>query len=720
MKTLPCSQWRFVSLLLAAFASVSFWVEAASATGVLLPPPLISLRASVPETREPFCDPAICDAAPPPPGVFVLSRKGGDLARELSVMILVSGSASNGVDFARLPGFVQFRAGSETAELYVEAAYDLKAEGDESVVVQVLPDPTMGPIERYRVDPAQSVARVIIYDNETPGVSVVGIEAISPIAEETSFPYRRLAFRGRFAIARTGPVDDSLTCFVTYGGSATPDVDYPALPWVVTIPAGTNRVEIEVEPKHDEVAEPIEFIDAQLSECPPFPLLMPCRLLNIDPAHAMARVFIRDDGITTASVAITAPRSGEEFKAGAPIPITATAIDLEGAMTHIEFFDDGRKIGESTIFFIREPDPGTPIYHEFVWTGAAAGLHTLTAVGIEATGAKVQSLPVSITVGGGLPVVSIEATYAETSEPSPLIRVRPGLFSLRRTGDASAPLRVWMRYSGTATSGADYAALPAIVEFPAGALSVELQVVAMQDERVEGDETVIAALTLSPLAVIPNYQIDPTHAEARIVIHDQPPAPVPNVVSIVAIDPFAREGTSSAGLVDTATFVVTRTGNANSPLLVRYALSGTASNLVDYETLSGSLTIPAGERRARLVIKPVDDRRVEPVETVVARLVSDDALLAGYEVGFPGRAAAIIVDNDRLRPPCLRLPDGLFNFCLPVLSGDCFRVEVTGDFKEWTAVCVVPVDSGVAHFVDPDAPRFGRRFYRFVPVPCDP
>ena len=170
MKALPCSQWRVVALLLAAMVSVSFWVVAASATGVLFPSPLISLRASAPETREPFCDPAICDAAPPSPGVFVLTRKGGDMARELSVSIIVNGSASNGVDYASVPGFVQVRAGSETAELYVEAAYDLKLEGDESVVVQVLPDPTMGPSERYRVEPAQSVARVIIYDNETSGV----------------------------------------------------------------------------------------------------------------------------------------------------------------------------------------------------------------------------------------------------------------------------------------------------------------------------------------------------------------------------------------------------------------------------------------------------------------------------------------------------------------------------------------------------------------------
>ena len=714
MKTLPCSQSRAVALLILTMVFVCAAVKGASATGLVVPSPLISILASVPETREPFCDPAICDAAPPPPGVFVLTRKGGDLARELSVMILASGSASNGIDYAALPGFVQFRAGSETAELYVEAAYDLLAEGDESVLVQVQPDLSMGPIERYRLDPAQAKARVIIHDNESSGVPMVGIEAISPIAEETSFPYRRLAFRGRLAITRTGPVEDSLTLFVLYGGSATPEVDCSALPWLVTIPAGTNRVEIEIEPKQDEVAEPIEFIDAQLSECPPPPLLLPCRLLNIDPAHATARVFVRDDGITTASIAITAPRNGEQFSAGAPILITATAIDLDGAMTHVDFFDDGKKIGDSTILFFREPDPGTPIYHEFVWTDASVGLHTLSASGVNAAGETIKSLPVSITVGGGLPVVSIEATVAQTSEPSPLIRVRPGEFTLRRTGDVSAALQVWMGYVGTATGGEDYAALPPTVEFPAGASSVELQVVAIQDDRKEGDETVVAALAFSPLAVIPNYQFDPAQEEARVVIHDQPATPVRSVVSIVAVDPFAREGTNSAA------FVVTRTGNANFPLVVRYALSGTASNSVDYETVPGWLTIPAGEHRARLLIKPLEDHQIDPVETVIVTLDEGDVLFAGYEIGFPGRAAAIIVDNDLLRPPCLRLPGGLFNFCQPVFGADCFRIEVTADFKEWTAICTVPSDFGFAHFVDPDAPNAERRFYRAVPVACEP
>ena len=846
MKTPKLS--RFV-LLFAALGMVSLSSWAAENPADV---PIISLRATVPETREPFCDPAICDAAPPPPGVFVVSRHGGDLARELSVFLTYEGTASNGVDYAERPHFVSFRAGVSAVELFVEAAYDRRVEGDETVIARLLPDPSLGPMERYRLDPLQSVARVLIHDHETPVVPVVSIEATSPVAEETSHPYRRLPLRGRFTIARTGPTNDALPVFVHYSGTATSGVDYPALPWFVSIPAGVQRVELEVVPDPDGVAEPIEILEAQLSPCPPLtdpPLGLPCYFVNIDPARSNARLFLRDDGLTTASLELTAPRDGMEFSPGQPIRVAATAIDLEGAITHVEFFDADTKIGESLIFFIVQPEPGTPIYHEFEWTGAAAGPHELTARAVNAAGLRVVSPPVTIHVSDGLPVVSLEATVPETAEPSPTTRVHPGVFTLRRTGAVTNPLRVWVHYGGTATPGSDYTTPPNVVEFPADAASVEVQVVSLDDELVEDDETVTGELTPSPLGIPPHYRIDPVNNRARVVIHDSeapvvpvvsirattptttepcpvclvapgvftisrtgptndplhvlyrlggtatnggdyqglsgqaiipagqdsvpvlvlgvldnlvegnetvvaqlyvpevviaiyppPPPPYhvdpehgeatvtirdypftpPPVVSIVATDPLAREGTNASGAVNTATFVVTRSGPTNSPLAVHFTLGGTAVPDLDYPAPSSPLLIPAGQRRARLVITPRDDHHAEPIETVVVTLVAVDATPASYTVGFPRRAAAIIVDNDRPHPPCLLLPDGLFNFCLPVASGDCFRVEVTRDFQAWTPLGTVPANEGHAHFVDPDAPGHAHRFYRFVPGPCEP
>jgi Bacterial Ig domain/Calx-beta domain len=559
-------------------------------------------------------------------------------------------------------------------------------------------------------------------DDPGPPGSVVSIEASSPIAEESSNPLRRMPFRGRFTISRTGPTEQGLPIFVHYGGTARPGVDYPALPWRVTIPAGTNRIEIEVVPNVDRVPEPIETVEATLSECPPPtdpPMGIPCYIANIDPAHASARVYIRDDGVTTASLAVTAPADGAEFSEGTPIPIAAKAVDLEGAITHVDFFDDELKIGESTISFFRQPDPGTPIDHPFEWRGASAGIHSLTVRGLNAAGSAVTSAPVRIRVGEGLPVVSIEATVSETAEPSLTTRIRPGLLTLRRTGDTSKRLRVWMRYSGTARSGTDYTPLPTVVEFPRGAASAEVLVAPLEDEGIEGDETMLAEITPSPLGVPPAYRIDPVNRQARVVIHDSTPPTLP-MVTLYAADPFAREAADTVARLNTATFVVRRAGPTSHPLEVRFKLGGSAVNGEDYQAIASPLTIPAGQRSARIVIQPIDDHRPEPVESVVVTLLDNGGAERGYVLGRPHRAAAIILDNDQPRPPSIRLPDGLFNVCVPMGTNLFFRVESTQDFKVWTPICTLPSDEGMAHFIDPDASASHQQFYRLVPVASEP
>jgi hypothetical protein len=332
-----------------------------------------------------------------------------------------------------------------------------------------------------------------------------------------------------------------------------------------------------------------------------------------------------------------------------------------------------------------------------------------------------------------MPVVSIRATRPETSEPvcppdtclAPT--PAPGVFTVsRRGGDMTRALTVLLRYGGSALPRADYDPLPERVEIPAGQESVELDVVARFDEAMEGDESVVAALQPDPsLGAIGWYRIDPAQATARVVIHDRTPPPLP-LVSIVATDPFAREGTNNDGGLNTATFVVSRTGETNNSLTVLLSAGGTASNGVDYAAIPGQVVIPAGQRSARIVISPIDDHLAEKIETVIIQLHNPPVpavvppIPPTYLVGSPGRAAAIIVDNDVPRPPCLRLPDGLFNVCVPVTATDCFRVESTRDFKEWTPLCTVPVNEGAAHYVDPDAPDSPRQFYRLVPVACDP
>ncbi|MBN8524507.1 MAG: hypothetical protein J0M02_04115 [Planctomycetes bacterium] len=84
-------------------------------------------------------------------------------------------------------------------------------------------------------------------------------------------------------------------------------------------------------------------------------------------------------------------------------------------------------------------------------------------------------------------------------------------------------------------------------------------------------------------------------------------------VSIVATDSSAAENPSG-----TATFTVSRRASdcLVASLPVNYAISGTASNGVDYATLSGQVVIPPGATSATITVTPIDDALFESTETI--------------------------------------------------------------------------------------------------------
>jgi len=107
-------------------------------------------------------------------------------------------------------------------------------------------------------------------------------------------------------------------------------------------------------------------------------------------------------------------------------------------------------------------------------------------------------------------------------------------------------------------------------------------------------------------------------------------------VSIQATDAIASENG------DTGTMTVTRRGNTKYDLKVNYSMGGTASEDLDYQRLSGSVTIPAGQSSVVVPITPVDDASVEEEETVAVTLSAGQ----DYTVGKDRTAIVAIADND--------------------------------------------------------------------------
>lgn len=109
----------------------------------------------------------------------------------------------------------------------------------------------------------------------------------------------------------------------------------------------------------------------------------------------------------------------------------------------------------------------------------------------------------------------------------------------------------------------------------------------------------------------------------------------PPVVTIVASDDAASE----AGL-DQATFTVSRSGATTAPLTVRYSVAGTATNVADFEVLTGAVQFGIGQSTAEIAVLPVSDGLVEGSETVSLTLADD----ASYDLGQNVTATAILAD----------------------------------------------------------------------------
>jgi hypothetical protein len=432
---------------------------------------------------------------------------------------------------------------------------------------------------------------------------------------------------------------------------------------------------------------------------------MPCvGGFEIDPAHERATVFIRDDGITEASLVIRRPADGAVFRAGQTIPIEAIAVDLLSYLGRVEFWAGDQLIGVSAPQSFRAPDPGEPIQHIFEWLGATPGAHALTARARRDDGTPVVSVPVHITV------------RPEVSQPPRIAITHP-------TAGAQFPLGTPIEIVAETVDPDGY--VPLVAFFADGRKIGERRIVFIRPPDPGQPQTFTFVWRWpmpGPHVLTARATDDDGDAawSAPVEIRVTPLDLLP-IVRVIARDPWAVEPQPDTAL-NTAAFRIRRFGPTNAPLAVAYSLHGTAVNGVDYEALSGSATIPAGERSVDVIVRPLADDLAERVETVV--LCLEDTLATdppSYRVGFPRRAVALISDHPQphaaAQARCLPLPDGLLSVCFGAETGAAFRIEGSADLRNWETVSEALALDGAVYFVDDEVGSLERRFYRVVSDP---
>jgi Ca2+-binding RTX toxin-like protein len=113
----------------------------------------------------------------------------------------------------------------------------------------------------------------------------------------------------------------------------------------------------------------------------------------------------------------------------------------------------------------------------------------------------------------------------------------------------------------------------------------------------------------------------------------------PPQISIIATDADAAEASTDPGI-----FTITRTSDTIDTLTVAYtvAIASTATNGDDYDMLTGTVEIPAGQASVTVTITPINDNRVEGAETVTVELVDT----ADYELDDISSSATITIADD--------------------------------------------------------------------------
>lgn len=544
---------------------------------------------------------------------------------------------------------------------------------------------------------------------------------------------------GVFTITRSGNLTPTLNVYCCISGTASNGLDYQAVSSFVSLPAGVRSNTIVIHPI-DLGQTDIKTVTVSLC---PSPLMNPVNYETGTPDSAT--VFITPPAVSNLppAVKIVSPTNGATYLAPTDLTLLAKATDADGTVSNVEFYANDMDLGAGLLVILDPPGVNGvvgPVYF-LAWSKVPPGNYSITAVASDNDGASTPSTPMNISVlppppppTNRPPVVHI------TSPPNGAVfhaRIDLPLFAYAFDPDGTIATVEF-------TDGTNSLGFAHLVEPPPAPLTDPVpSAIAGNFWELTWSNAPVGIHALTALAA------DNSNAVTRslpiiVTIFPCPPVPTnhPAVVNIVASDPIAVEGTNSwpwPGLAGSnvtwsswmapsasfcmftncgpknATFTVHRRGDTNDDLTVTYEIGGTASNGVDYVTLPGTATIPAGELSALINIVPIDDGPPDITSTVRLRLTADTNLPPAYQLGFPRTAVALILDGPKAKPGGGLLPDDCFHFATTGPDGARFHIEYTEDLLHWLPICTNQVVNGRIDFIDPEAPTARARFYRAVP-----
>ena len=549
-------------------------------------------------------------------------HRSGDLSIPLEVFYRVRGTAENGIDYAEIPNRVLIAPGERSAPILIQPLDDRLVEGTESVVIQLVPPICVAifppPPDCYRVG-RHDTARAAILDNDEPNLPPV-VRLVHPADGDTF-----LAPADIKLVAAARDFDGHVTQVEFFEGTNslgvvtnkfdTLDPYSPAfvLPWL-NVPPGryvlsaeatdnqgatslSRPVEIKVLERQPPPVVTVRASDGEASEGP--------RVIGggggdggsvgVEPNVDTATFHVHRSGNTDDPLEVFyslhgSAENGEDYRTlSGRVTIPSGANSANVVVVPI---DDDLCEGTESVVLRIEPPVCIAIF--------PPPPHCYVVGSQDSSFARI-----------------LDNDVCNTNQPPKVDLVKPengSIFTapadielVALAGDSDGRVRSVEFFEGNTslgvvTNNSATGELFKLLWPNVGAGSYSLRAKATDNEGAMtlSEPVLIRVIDVVRLPIVTIEATDPIASEGRIQLEPGDTYPIGGIQE----NATAELSIERPIIIDTASFTVRREGFLNIPLTVFYQVRGTASNGVDYEMLSGEVTIPEGSETARITVIP--------------------------------------------------------------------------------------------------------------------
>lgn len=459
------------------------------------------------------------------PAVLRVWRRAASNEDELTVFVRWSGTATPEVDYQAVQNADQtvwnavvIPAGEWFVDVQINPEDDDLVEGDETAILTIQSD------DRYVTQGASS-ATVTIRDNDAP--VRITIDVVDGYAYE-GVPGSNVAV---FRVRREGQTDADVRVTLGYSGTAAFGSDYIGRNGQdirsVLIPGGGNVGEalVEIEAVNDDLVEGAETIRVEILQEQSTQtytigsgaitltiydddedVVVSLRALDLvmpeAPPYNVARFRVVRTGSTDRNILVHLTYTGTAIM-GHDYYRPPMAILVPGGGQEREVEVVLRAIND------REPEGDEIIIVQIV-QGGASGVN----INLGYTIGTPNAMQITLTDDDLLPTVGLRVIKATMNEMHPS---DPAIVRVERSPVSALPLTVNLTYVGTAAPNIDYVAPMRTITLQAGQASQDIMFYPLNDEQLEGQETITVMLQPSSTA---SYQVDAQRATATLFIYD--------------------------------------------------------------------------------------------------------------------------------------------------------------------------------------------------------